>query len=560
MRAGNIGFGFCLALASLVIGSLASMPVQAQPRVSICTIVAPSTSQDVTAFGVCRRITNNTGKNLCALTGTNDLWTKFRGRVEGGQVANVSMAACPSLDCTAPWGATVLNGNNVTAYSTNSHANCASVSELRVCTNGVLSGTFTHQTCGAPVVNGVCSSSVGGACTAGTVAGDNGQTACGTTRIWSCNGSGGGTNASCSLTNGACPPVVGISYGWGSNWWGVLGNGTNTDSSTPTPVTLPAGVTSFTSLAGGGGHGCGIGNNGRAYCWGQNGAGQLGDGTDTNRTTPTQVILPAGVTSFTSIAAGWAHTCGIGNNGRAYCWGGGYTIGNGTWSHSTTPTQVTLPAGVTSFTSIAANYYHSCGIGNNGRAYCWGTNWYGQLGDGTTTDRNTPTPVPLPDGVTSFTSITAGWEHSCGIGNNGRAYCWGFNEWGQLGDGTTTNRATPTLVPLPAGVTSFTFVGAGSHHNCGFGNDGRAYCWGNNGDGQLGDGTITSRATPTLVTLPAGVTSFTSISAWGGFHTCGIGNNGRAYCWGGNWWTQLGNGTTTGSLTPTLVSLPAGVT
>ncbi|MFN8994003.1 MAG: hypothetical protein ACK5X3_10145, partial [Pseudomonadota bacterium] len=86
MRAGNIGFGFCLALASLVIGSLAAMPVQAQPRVSICTIVAPSTSQDVTAFGVCRRITNNTGKNLCALTGTNDLWTKFRGRVEGGQV------------------------------------------------------------------------------------------------------------------------------------------------------------------------------------------------------------------------------------------------------------------------------------------------------------------------------------------------------------------------------------------------------------------------------------------------------------------------------------------
>ncbi|MFO0456605.1 MAG: thrombospondin type-1 domain-containing protein, partial [Alphaproteobacteria bacterium] len=154
MRAGNIGFGFCLALASLVIGSLAAMPVQAQPRVSICTIVAPSTSQDVTAFGVCRRITNNTGKNLCALTGTNDLWTKFRGRVESNLVANVSMAACPSLDCTAPWGATVLNGNNVTAYSTNSHANCASVSQTRTCINGILSGSFTHQTCGAPVVDG----------------------------------------------------------------------------------------------------------------------------------------------------------------------------------------------------------------------------------------------------------------------------------------------------------------------------------------------------------------------------------------------------------------------
>ncbi|MFN7451454.1 MAG: thrombospondin type-1 domain-containing protein [Alphaproteobacteria bacterium] len=226
MRAGNIGFGFCLALASLVIGSLASMPVQAQPRVSICTIVAPSTSQDVTAFGVCRRITNNTGKNLCALTGTNDLWTKFRGRVESNLVANVSMAACPSLDCTAPWGATVLNGNNVTAYSTNSHANCASVSQTRTCINGILSGSFTHQTCGAPVVNGVCDSSVGGACTAGTVAGDTGATACGTTRIWSCNGSGGGTNASCSLANPAC--VVNGSCNNGTDWacWsGISANG-----------------------------------------------------------------------------------------------------------------------------------------------------------------------------------------------------------------------------------------------------------------------------------------------------------------------------------------------
>ncbi|MFN8929397.1 MAG: hypothetical protein ACK5WQ_03405 [Alphaproteobacteria bacterium] len=204
MRAGNIGFGFCLALASLVIGSLAAMPVQAQPRVSICTIVAPSTSQDVTAFGVCRRITNNTGKNLCALTGTNDLWTKFRGRVESNLVANVSMAACPSLDCTAPWGAPMLNGSSVTAYSTNSHANCASVSQLRVCTNGVLSGTFTHQSCSAPV-NGACNTAMGGACTTGTAAGDNGLTGCGSTRTWTCNGSNGGTNASCSLTNAACP-------------------------------------------------------------------------------------------------------------------------------------------------------------------------------------------------------------------------------------------------------------------------------------------------------------------------------------------------------------------
>ncbi|MFN9003244.1 MAG: RCC1 domain-containing protein, partial [Alphaproteobacteria bacterium] len=498
------------------------------------------------------------GKNLCALTGTNDLWTKFRGRVEGGQVANVSMAACPSLDCTAPWGATVPNGNNVTAYSTNSHANCASVSELRVCTNGVLSGTFTHQSCSAPV-NGVCSASVGGACTAGTVADDNGQTACGTTRIWSCNGSGGGTNASCSLTNGACPPVAGNAHACGFNWFGGFGNGTTTSSATPTPVTLPAGVTSFTSLAAGGYGSCGIGNNGRAYCWGHNGHGQLGNGTTTDSTTPTQVTLPAGVTSFTSITSGDFHTCGIGNNGLAYCWGlNNYgQLGDGTTTNRTTPTPVTLPAGVTSFTSIVGVGRHTCGIGNNGRVYCWGFNNYGQLGDGTTTDRATPTLVPLPDGVISFTFVGGGTSHSCGIGNNGRAYCWGFGGYGQLGDGTTTNRTTPgPTVITPEGPISFTSIAGGLQFTCGIGINGRAYCWGDGSWGQLGNGT-TSSSIALLVTLPAGVTSFASITT-GSRHACGIGNNGRAYCWGRADYGQLCDGFVSVGTTPTQVILPAG--
>jgi hypothetical protein len=150
MRASYYYIGFCLALALVAGLALSPASSSAQPRVSICTIVPSGATQDVTAFSVCRRITNSTGKNLCALTGTEDLWNKFRARVESNAVANVSMVACPPANCTAPWGATVNNGSSVTAYSTNLSANCASVSELRVCTNGTLSGSFTNQTCSAP--------------------------------------------------------------------------------------------------------------------------------------------------------------------------------------------------------------------------------------------------------------------------------------------------------------------------------------------------------------------------------------------------------------------------
>ncbi|MFO0110717.1 MAG: hypothetical protein ACK52W_09355, partial [Alphaproteobacteria bacterium] len=227
MRASYYNVGFCLALALFAGLALSPASSLAQPRVSICTIVAPSTSQDVTAFGVCRRITNNTGKNLCALTGTNDLWTKFRGRVEGGQVANVSMAACPPAPvngvCNSSVGGactagTVAGDNGATACGTTRTWSC----------NGLNGGTNASCSLANPVcvVNGVCNSSVGGACTAGTVAGDNGATACGTTRIWSCNGSGGGTNASCTLANPVC--VVNGVCNNGTDWacWsGISANG-----------------------------------------------------------------------------------------------------------------------------------------------------------------------------------------------------------------------------------------------------------------------------------------------------------------------------------------------
>ena len=220
-----------------------------------------------------------------------------------------------------------------------------------------------------------------------------------------------------------------------------------------------------------------------------------------------------------------------------------------------TTVMVPEPAGVT-FTSISAGWYHSVALGSDGNAYAWGNNSLGQLGDGTNTPSNTPVQVQAPAGVT-FTSISAGAEHSVALGSDGNAYAWGKNGLGQLGDGTNTHSNTPVQVQAPAGVT-FTSISSGDNHAVALGSDGNAYAWGNNNLGQLGDGTNTDRNTPVQVQAPAGVT-FTSISA-GAEHSVALGSDGNAYAWGNNSLGQLGDGTNTGSNTPVQVQAPAGVT
>jgi alpha-tubulin suppressor-like RCC1 family protein len=148
-------------------------------------------------------------------------------------------------------------------------------------------------------------------------------------------------------------------------------------------------------------------------------------------------------------------------------------------------------------TDLTAAGAHTCAQGSNGQAYCWGGNFSGQLGDGTTTDRLTPTAVSAPAGVT-LSGLTAGQSYTCALGSNGQAYCWGDNLRGSLGDGTTTHRPTPTAVSAPAGVT-LTGLTVGSRHTCAQGSNGPAYCWGGNFYGELGDGTTTRRLTPTIV-------------------------------------------------------------
>ena len=343
--------------------------------------------------------------------------------------------------------------------------------------------------------------------------------------------------------------ATGATYCWGANNAGQLGDGATQSSATPT---LVAGTTHFSSIAPGLSHTCALTARGAAFCWGNNEHGQLGDGTRESRDVPTRVALAQ---PLASVVSGAGYSCGLNGEGQAYCWGEGARgqIGDGATEDRATPTRI--PTTV-SFSTLAAGWNHVCGLSEDGReggrAYCWGANDAGQLGDGTTADRSIPTPVRT---ALRFTTLSAGSAHTCGTTSAGTVagaiYCWGDNKYGQLGDGTLSSHSTPVAVNASE---RFVSVSAGSVHTCALTQDHEAWCWGRNTYGQLGDGSAVSRPSPVQV---SGGHDFTSVKAFGS-HTCGTTTSEELFCWGYNLDGQLGDGTREHRLRPTYIQKPTG--
>lgn len=252
-----------------------------------------------------------------------------------------------------------------------------------------------------------------------------------------------------------------------------------------------------------------------------------------------------------AISAANGYTCALTTTGGVQCWGSNNygQLGNGTIVNSLVPTGVSgLSSGVT---QIATNFGHTCARLTSGTVRCWGRNNNGQLGTGNVTDSRVPVVV---SGLSGVVAVAVGGHHSCALMATGTVKCWGENAAGQLGDGTTTQRATPTAVFSVSGALA---IAAGSFHTCALINNGQVKCWGSNNNGQLGNGSIVNSSTRVDV---LGLTNAVSITA--GFrYTCAKTSTGAAKCWGENNVGQIGNGSTVNVLTPTNVSgLSSGVT
>ncbi len=338
---------------------------------------------------------------------------------------------------------------------------------------------------------------------------------------------------------------------WGDNFHGQLGNG-NAGGRRIVPVSVQGlmGPAVMVSAGGyrfyGGSHACALLETGQVQCWGANSDGQLGN--DVGNRSPKAVLVKNMAGRATAITAGGVHTCALLEDGRVQCWGDNSAFQLATTGQrSVTPVTIPLPQKAR---AIAAGGAHTCAILEDGSVTCWGDNRSGQLGDGTKVKRYQPVSVQNLGG--RAVAITAGHAHTCALLTDGRVRCWGNNYYGQLGDGTTDARYSPVTVKNLRGP--IVQIQAGGWHTCALTDKGRAFCWGQ-GIG-LGIGSTESQAVPVLVASPYGV-HFKSLAVGYGF-TCGVSTQSEAFCWGTNWYGQTGKGVPLDNDIPVpLLQLPA---
>ena len=353
---------------------------------------------------------------------------------------------------------------------------------------------------------------------------------------------GGTLQYTASLKDLHGAPLSGPAVAWSSASPGVatisanglatgISPGTTTIAATSQQVTGTTPLTVETLAAGtlsaGSYQTCWITPTGAGYCWGLNARGQLGDGTTADHRVPTAVaggltlkqIAAGGLLIVSGPGYGASHTCALTTAGAAYCWGANDygQLGNGTTTDRNAPAPV---SGGLTFREIYAGASRTCALTVTGSAYCWGMNGDGGLGDGSQ-ETFRPEPVAVVGGLT-FQQLATG-DATCGLTPAGKAYCWGFNGHGNVGDGAVTWRVAPT--PVAGGLT-FKQLSAG-RVSCGLTPQGAAYCWGDNFAGSVGDGTTVDRLVPTAV---VGGVVFKQLSV--GDRTCGLSVSGAAYCWG----------------------------
>ncbi len=475
-------------LSFLLVGLAVVIPIRLL-HLSAAPHSAPAVTLDLGMSHSCALIEGGVrcwGYNAYGQLGTNDLWDRPVPVQVNSLVSGVKMIAVGSFHSCA-----LLDSGGVKCWGLNAQGQL---------------GTGTYDNSPIPVTVSGLASGV--------------------------KGIAAGYNHTCALM------TTGSVKCWGLNANGQLGAGAIGSSNVPVDV---IGLSNVTAIAGGGAHTCALLGDGRVKCWGYNYYGSLGNGNTTDQNTPTDVV---GLSDVKQVEAGYLHTCALLNTGTVKCWGSFANL------LANTPTDM---VGLANITAIAASGTHLCALNSAGGVLCMGGNGNGQLGDGTTIDRNAPVAV---SSIAGATSIAAGGYHNCAVLTDG-VRCWGSDARGQLGMGNTSYAYSP--LDDITGVNYAAFA-TGALHVCGITATGAAKCWGQDYSGELGTGSTTMGV---LVNSPqdvVGLSSGVQAIAAGIQYTCAI-VNGAAKCWGNNDYGQLGNGTTTDANTPVNVTgLSSGVT
>ncbi|MQA27285.1 MAG: tandem-95 repeat protein, partial [Micromonosporaceae bacterium] len=392
-----------------------------------------------------------------------------------------------------------------------------------------------------------------------------------------------GTDFACALVNAAGDTDLPVC--WGSNADGRLGAGLGvTDTTVRVPV---SGIPAADAIDAGNGHACALPDGSKApRCWGLGGNGQLGNSATASSPAPVPVT---GLTTATTVNAGGAlgsaergMTCAVRTDGKVSCWGRNTNgqLGDNTTTDRSAPVTVqidtdpdpddTVLADLTNVTSVVTGGFHGCALISDSSVRCWGFNGSGQLGDNTTSERHTAVRVQVDtdpdvdDPLTGVSALVAGANHTCARLSNDAVKCWGSNGSGQLGDGTTTSRHRPTAAPAFDGSTpgkQAKLLTAGDFHTCAARADGGMSCWGENGSGQLGDGSTSDSSRPVEAFeapgKPEAIPFITAVSA-SRRNTCARLIDSTISCWGDNSRGQLGDGIGAASMAPvSVMSLPA---
>ena len=351
---------------------------------------------------------------------------------------------------------------------------------------------------------------------------------------------------------------------WGRGSQGYLGNGNDANTHSPIGVnqvdSQSCCITDVVETSPDGHHTPALTSNGTVYLWGEDAWGQIGHGHIScfgSCWNPHGPSVMAGSRTFVTVVTGIHHTCAITEPDMGvWCWGNNEVgqLGTGDNNARNAPTQIELPAGRHAV-SINAAFDSTCVLLDNGSGMCWGKNVNGNLGDGTYNDRNAPSHISILPTNRSIVALDLGPFHTCAILDDGTVNCWGTNEYGTFGDGSTNNSTYPRAAQLPTGRTAIS-IDAGLGHTCAILDDSSAACWGRNDYGQLGDGTTNNSTTPVIVSMPSGL-GVAEISA-GSRHTCAVATNASVYCWGAHEEGSLGLGEGVDSDVPAYVDLGTG--